>query len=404
MRPGIPPIARGLGHLGLYLHVPFCASLCPFCPYNRCRYEPELFVSYRAAVVQEIELCARELGRPTIDSVYVGGGTPTVNIDGLVNILHQLRTTFSLDCDVCVELHPAHMSDEDLRLLKAAGVTLLSVGVESTDDEVLARIGRSHTGNAALDALQRASRVGFKTVNADLMFALPGQDLDLWQRDVARVLDTGIDQLSTYPMFTFPYSERGVEAGIEDVARPNSQTIRSMLRSTDDACRRHGLERCAVWSWLRPRLTKFSSITRHHYLGFGPSAASMDGEHFWVNTFDVQAYIDALPDRRPVALSMAVDRRLEMAYWLYWRVYELSVDETEFRQRFGVHESLNSRFDYLFAPVRAAGLARKTANGFEITSAGAYWIHRLQNEYSLSYINRLWGTCRCTPWPEQAVL
>ena len=77
---------------------------------------------------------------------------------------------------------------------------------------------------------------------------------------------------------------------------------------------------------------------------------------------------------------MAGDQRLEMGYWLYWRAYELYVDEAGFRQRLGAHESLSGRFGRLLAPARAAGLVRKTPDGFEITPAGAYWIHRLQNE------------------------
>ncbi len=404
MRPETPPIAPGLQHLGLYLHVPFCTSLCPFCPYNRCRYEVDLFARYRRAVSQEISLCASELGTPTIDSLYVGGGTPTVNREGLVDILSELDETFGLDCDICVELHPSHMADDDLKALKHAGVTLLSVGVESTDDEILGHIGRSHSGGEALGALERARRIGFSTINADLMFALPRQRLEHWRRDVDRVLATGVDQLSTYPMFTFPYSDRGLERGTRVVERPSGRTIRAMLAYTDEACRARGLERCAVWSWKRPQHSKFSSITRHHYLGFGPSAASMDGAHFWVNTFDVEAYVETLPERRPVALAMPVNRRLEMAYWLYWRVYELAAEDNDFRRLFGENDGLRSRFGTLFTPVRAAGLAARTSTGYAITTAGAYWIHRLQNEYSLSYINRLWGTCRRNAWPEEAVL
>jgi oxygen-independent coproporphyrinogen-3 oxidase len=236
------------------------------------------------------------------------------------------------------------------------------------------------------------------------MFALPGESLEQWQHDVRAVLATGVDQLSTYPMFTFPYSDRGQELGVRSVARPGSRTIRSMLRFTEEACRAAGLERCAVWSWKRPGQGKFSSITRHLYVGLGPSAASMDGRHFWVNTFDVEAYAATLPQRRPVALAMPVDRRLELAYWLYWRVYELLVGEAALRQRFGEEVSLGAGLGGLLALARAAGLVRRVDGGWAVTRSGAYWIHRLQNEYSLSYINRLWGTCRRTPWPEQAVL
>mgnify|MGYP001577362100 CR=1 FL=1 len=133
MRPANPMIASGLERIGLYLHVPFCASMCPFCPYNRVPYDETLFERYRRAVCQEIDACAPSLDGVKIGSLYVGGGTPTVNRDGLVQILQHLRDTFTLYCVICVEIHPAHKDDVDMAVLADAGVTLLSVGVESTN-------------------------------------------------------------------------------------------------------------------------------------------------------------------------------------------------------------------------------------------------------------------------------
>ncbi len=404
MVPSIPPFPSKLDSLGLYLHVPFCKSLCPFCPYNRVAYEKSSFERYLTAVLQEIDIHAPHLRSAEFSSLYIGGGTPTVDLTGLMRIISHLRSSLDFRGDICIELHPAHMDEDDLASLKEAGVTMLSVGVESTTDELLQRIGRNHSGKEALDALGRARRVGFDTINADLMFALPDQTVDQWRHDVLAVLDQGVDQLSTYPMFTFPYSDHGREVRARSVQRPRDSTIRAMLRFTDQECIDRGFDRCAVWSWNRPNTGKFSSITRHRYLGFGPSAATMDGDHFYVNTFDVDAYADCLPAHRPVALAMEVDTRLEMAYWLYWRVYELFVPAAEFDRLFGPEESLDSRFGTLFSTARAAGMAEKTSDGYVISPAGAYWIHRLQNEYSLNYINRLWGTCRRDPWPAKAVL
>jgi len=296
------------------------------------------------------------------------------------------------------------MDDACLAALRDLGVTMVSIGVESTNDALLARIGRSHDGAVARDSVARALRAGFASVNADLMFALPGQEVSDWEDDVRRVLDLGVDQVSTYPLFSFPYSDDGARTGITSVKRPPERKILSMLGSTVRLCREHGFERCAVWSWLKPEKKKFSSITRHHYIGFGPSAASMTGAAFHVNTFDVDAYAAGLPGRRPVALTLPVSRRLEMAYWLYWRVYELDVCERDFRDVFGDDASLDDVFGAAIGPFRALGMIRKTAGGYAITEKGAYWIHRLQNEYSLNYINRLWGACRRSAWPASVVL
>lgn len=389
---------------GLYLHVPFCKNLCPYCPYNRVAYDEDLFRAYEHAVKQEIDLYAPRLQGNTFSSLYIGGGTPTVNWRGLVSILQHLRQRLGSIGNICVELHPANMEADCLKALKDSGVTMLSIGVESTSDAQLERINRSHDGQTAISAVARALKIGFDSVNVDLMFALPGQKVSEWQTDVRRVVDLGIDQLSTYPLFSFPYSELGVAKGINQVERPPHRTIKAMLSFTNDYCKGSGLNRCAVWSWLKPNKGKFSSITRHHYIGFGPSAASMTGSDFYVNTFDVSAYVSKLPEKRPVAVSMPVDRRLEMAYWLYWRVYELKILNRDFQEVFGPNASLEKEFGRLFRPLLLTRLLKQVDGGYSITKTGAYWIHRLQNEYSLSYINHLWGTCRREPWPSQVDL
>ncbi|MCU0291052.1 MAG: radical SAM protein [Thermoanaerobaculaceae bacterium] len=404
MTGGDPAPPGALHQPGLYLHVPFCRNLCPYCPYNRVPFDEQAFASYERAVTREIDLCAPSLEGQRFVSLYIGGGTPTVEPEGLLRILRHFQRRFEIAGDICVELHPANMDDRCLELLRDANVTLVSVGVESANDRLLRAIGRSHDGAAALDAVRRAVAAGFQTVNADLMFALPGQTLGDWEADLDAVLGAGVDQLSTYPLFSFPYTELGQSQGARAVRRPPGRLVRAMLAATDRRAASAGLERCAVWSWLRPNRQKFSSITRHHYVGFGPSAASMTGNSFLVNTFDPDAYSRTLPALRPVALSMPVDRRLELAYWLYWRVYELHFDQAGLADLFGPSTGLPLGLRCLIRLAGALGLLERTAGGYRVTTSGAYWIHRIQNEYSLRYITRLWGAGRRTPWPEAVTL
>jgi coproporphyrinogen III oxidase-like Fe-S oxidoreductase len=404
MRPLEPAWPNNLKRVGLYLHVPFCKNLCSFCPYNRIEYDENLFAQYERAVHEEIDLYKPYLTGAEFVSLYIGGGTPTVNLPGLLRILDHLNKAFSLSCDICIELHPSNMDVECLESLKGLGVTMLSVGVESTTDHILKTIGRNHDGRTAIDALKRAVDVGFDSVNADLMFALPGQTMQDWENDLRAVISEGVDQISTYPLFSFPYSDLGQSQRIREIKRPNSRVIRSMLDQTQSYAQQSGFDRCAVWSWLKPKKKKFSSITRHHYIGFGPSAASMTGTDFYVNTFDVRAYAVTLPNKRPVVLSMPVDKRLEMAYWLYWRVYELKILNNDFQEIFDSTVTLDSVFSNVLTPFEMAGMVSKKNGGYYVTESGAYWIHRLQNEYSLNYINRLWGSCRREAWPSEVFL
>ena len=404
MVPDEPLFPRELKRAGLYLHVPFCKNLCPFCPYNRIEYDEALFNRYEKAVYEEIDIYRPHIRDCNVISLYVGGGTPTVNLPGLIRILDRFQNKFNLSCDICIELHPGEMDPDCLLALKDNGVTMLSIGVESTSDRILKRIGRNHDGKTAITSLRRAVHAGFEAVNTDLMFALPSQTLADWEDDVKAVVGEGADQISTYPLFSFPYSDLGRTQKLSGIKRPDSRVIRAMLAFTDKFVQQNGFDRCAVWSWLKPLKKKFSSITRHHYIGFGPSAASMTGSHFYVNTFDVDAYAKSLPHRRPIALSMPVDRRLEMAYWLYWRVYELKIDLADFQDLFGKEFTLDSIFSQIIRPAQWMGMMEQNEGQYHVTPSGAYWIHRLQNEYSLNYINRLWGTCRRTPWPVEVTL
>jgi oxygen-independent coproporphyrinogen-3 oxidase len=252
MRPLEPAWPNKLKRVGLYLHVPFCKNLCSFCPYNRIEYDATLFDQYERAVHEEIDLYKSYLTGSEFVSLYIGGGTPTVNLPGLLRILDHLNKAFRLSCDICIELHPSNMDVECLESLKGLGVTMLSVGVESTSDHILKTIGRNHDGRTALDALKRAVDVGFDSVNADLMFALPGQTMQDWENDLRAVISEGVDQISTYPLFSFPYSDLGQSQRIREIKRPNSRVIRTMLDLTQSYAQQTGFDRCAVWCQRRP--------------------------------------------------------------------------------------------------------------------------------------------------------
>jgi oxygen-independent coproporphyrinogen-3 oxidase len=374
-------------------------------------YDESLFQVYETAAHQEIDLVAARLAEarrhchdhpPRITSLYAGGGTPTIVPESLARLITHLEEAFGRAGDICVELHPAAMDDACLDVLKQLGVSMVSVGVESLSDRLLSLIGRSHDAATAERSVRRALARGFNTVSADLMFALPTQTLDELDQDLQKVLALGVDQISCYPIFGFPYTELGRKLGIKQIRRPASGLIRQMLGLIRGRANDHGLVQSAVWSFVRPRGRKFTSTTRHHYLGIGPGAASMIPGQFYLNTFSIRQYAAALPDRLPTALVMPVSRRLEMAYWLYWRAYEMMIPRQGFHELF--EEEIEAVYGPLMALLRRTGMARLDDDSYCLTEQSAYWIHRIQNEYALNYISRLWGRCRQEAWPAKVKL
>jgi coproporphyrinogen III oxidase-like Fe-S oxidoreductase len=395
------PSFTGLQEVGLYLHVPFCKSLCPFCPYNRLLHSADLYALFEQAVYRELDRYSEILAGCRINSLYIGGGTPTVSAEGLLRMIARVRRAFPTEYPIAVELHPLAAGRAVLSSLRAAGVSQASVGVQSLVDRELQGIGKNYSADVAREALYDSLEAGF-TVNADLMFALGGQNDASWQQTVAKTLEMGVHEISTYPMFSFPYAQPN--AGLHAPPhRAPEKTLRKRLEIARITAEEKGFERSTVWSWTQPNAPRFSSVTRHRYVGLGPGAASMTGNSFYMNTFSVPEYASAVESKLPVALAMRIPSRLDRAHWLYWSFYALRISRIDFATKFDGHD-LDHEFGRLLRPMQILGWLAEHPDGYAVTNSGAYWIHRLQNAYSLHYLERLWGACSREAWPKEVQL
>lgn len=160
---------------GIYVHVPFCKSLCPYCPYLKYRYDKSQVTTYLQALLKEIELVGSRCDDAHLGSVYFGGGTPTLLGDSLQEVLGALRSTFEISGPIAIESGPEQLTPDCLKLLRESGVSMLSVGVQSFDDNVLKALGRSYRSEILAHVLRLAADASFETLNVDLMFAVPGQ-------------------------------------------------------------------------------------------------------------------------------------------------------------------------------------------------------------------------------------
>jgi coproporphyrinogen III oxidase-like Fe-S oxidoreductase len=395
-----PP--TNVSEAGLYLHVPFCRSLCPFCPYNRQRFTSCAFAVFERAVYREIDRYAESSQHCRITSLYVGGGTPTLDREGFLRILRYIRARFPGDYPVAVELHPHVADPQALNELQEAGVSQVSIGVQSLDDRELQQIGRNHNAAAGRTALRNALAAGFNGVNVDLMFALPGQTDDSWYRTITETLEMGADEISTYPMFSFPYAQPARQRENSSHRAPEG-VLHRRLNLVCSVAEHMGLQRSSVWTWTRPTKARFSSVTRNRYIGLGPGAASMTGDCFYVNTFSVAAYAESVVSRLPVALVLQVPPRLDRTYWLYWSLYALHISREEFAHSYPGLD-LDHEFGRPLRAMHALGLLHRVPAGYEVTHSGAYWIHRIQNAYSLHYLEHVWGACRREAWPQEVAL
>jgi oxygen-independent coproporphyrinogen-3 oxidase len=253
-------------------------------------------------------------------------------------------------------------------------------------------------------AVGRAVGNGFKCVNADFIFALPDQTYGEVAQAAHTLVEMGIDQVAAYPLFRFPYTRMGRAARESNHHLTRIFNRRRMLRILERIFYAAGFERTSVWAFTRPGVPRYCSVTVPLYIGLGASGGSYLKDVFYLNTFSVQEYMRALEDARmPIALSIDLTERMQMAGWLYWRIYETRFRRSGFRARFGREfDAIYGKYARLLNPL---GLLKKD-DGDEIVLSddGAYWLHVLQDLFSVEYISQLWGTSKQVPWPEKVVL
>jgi oxygen-independent coproporphyrinogen-3 oxidase len=395
---------ENIENFGIYLHIPFCEQICPYCPYNKEIYTAEKAEAYTKAVVKEIDFYSKVAGDTPVTSFYIGGGTPTTMLQtGLLDIVEHIFHALNIECDVHTESHVNHMTGENLKLIEALGVKHLSIGVEALQDKHLNTLGRPYTAEKAKAAVELAVNNGFECFNADLMFALPDQSISEIVQAAQTLIDMGVDQVATYPLFRFPYTKMGAES---DESNYHISTIfkrRKILASLENIFYDNGFVRSSTWAFTRSGTERYCSVTVPLYVGLGASGGSYLKDIFYLNTFNVSEYINAMENEKPpIALSVDLSEQTQMAGWFYWRIYETEFRRSDFKDRFG--KELDKVYGKFLKPLPLIGFSKDVGNKIKLTGRGAYWLHALEDIFSIDYVGKLWGTSKQNPWPKKVTL
>ena len=276
LRPGTLQLAA-LPPLALYVHLPWCLAKCPYCDFNSHEVDPSGLpeARYLEALRADLEAALPLVwGRPIL-SVFIGGGTPSLfSPAGIDALLSSVRSLLPLEpaCEVTLEANPGTFERERFRAFARAGVNRLSIGVQSFDDALLARIGRVHDAQQAIAAAQEA-REAFERFNLDLMYALPGQTLQQLQRDLDTAMAFEPPHLSVYHLTIEP----NTRFALNPPPRPDDDLASDMLDAIVDRTAGAGLARYEVSAFARPGRECVHNLNYWQfgdYLGIGAGAHS----------------------------------------------------------------------------------------------------------------------------------
>ena len=309
--------------LGVYVHVPFCAKRCGYCAFNTAPYLEAAVPRFLRALEAEIALAGTAPWARAVHaaSIFFGGGTPSLLAPAeLAGILDALRARFPLEADaeVTVECNPESVSRERLAGYRAAGVTRISLGVQSLEDRVLPALDRLHTAADARRAFDDARAAGFDNVSVDLIYGLPGTDGAGWERTVAGVLAWAPDHLSAYAL-SLDEGSLWSAAGVGGL--PGEDEAAAQYHALTRLARAAGYEHYEISNYARPgRRSAHNQLywRAEEYLAFGPGACGFLGEVRYGNEKPLDRYCGTLEaGRLPVATHETLTARQRLAERLF---------------------------------------------------------------------------------------
>lgn len=361
---------KGKPALGLYIHIPFCKAKCAYCDFYSLAHGEEKMDAYMAALLRHLEEVAPRAAGMQVDTVYFGGGTPSyLGAARLCRILQTVLRRYDVarDAEITLEANPDSAGDwKELRKLRRAGFNRLSLGVQSTDDALLRRIGRIHTYEQVQQAVTAARKAKFTDLSLDLIYGLPGQTMEDWQRTLADAVALGPEHLSCYGLKL----EEGTPLWQQrqTLTLPDDDAQADMYLYTVAALGEMGYEQYEISNFAKP-----GKASRHNlkywrmeeYAGFGPGAHSDFGGVRYGYVRDIDSYIAG----RLVLSESENDSTLARDYeyvMLSLRTaagIDRQTFEKRYRQRFQPMEALFEQYE-------KAGLASRTEGGWRLTPKG----------------------------------
>ena len=316
----------------LYIHIPFCEKLCPYCSFHRVVFDEYLCRDYFDALRKEIVLYQKR--GYDFSGVYVGGGTPTIVIDELEETLDLAKHSFSLR-EISVETNPNHLTDKNMFALKRIGVNRLSVGVQSFDDRLLKDMDRYEKyGSGEVIAERLSQALGhFDTLNADMMFNFPSQTLNVLDRDIDILMNIGVDQVTYYPLMVSDTTRDAV-----------AKTLGRFDFSKEEQFYHRIVERLvpqyrfsSAWCFSKKATMIDEYIVEYdEYAGLGSGSIGYLNGICYANTFNIPEYIEqANRDVMPVMAFRAFSLRDQMRYDFLMGLFGMKLNVPALKKRYG---------------------------------------------------------------------
>nr|WP_106780024.1 radical SAM family heme chaperone HemW [Lysinibacillus timonensis] len=337
---------------GVYIHIPFCHQICNYCDFNKVFFKNQPVDEYIEAIGKEIELIKREVPEQfsQIETIYLGGGTPTSLSEKQLNRLLSLITRYISPnqlIEFASEANPDELTTEKLEALKMGGINRLSLGVQSFDQTLLKKLGRTHSNEQVYETINKAKQVGFKNINIDLMYGLPGQTMEQWENTLKEALALNLTHYSAYSLIVEPKTIFYIQYAKGKLNLPTEDLEAEMYDLLMKEMERNGLEQYEISNFAKNGL-----ISTHNkiywdndeYVGIGAGAHGYLKGVRYSNIGPIRKYLDSIQaGKRPILHQheVTIDEKCEEQMFLGLRKVE-GVTYEDFKKKIGI--SMNTKY------------------------------------------------------------
>ena len=288
-------------HIGIYIHIPFCKQKCYYCDFVSYCNKDNLIEKYIQAVKKEIQL--QEIIKE-IDTIYIGGGTPSyIEAKYIKEILEEIKTkNISKEAEITIEVNPGTVTLDKLQEYKNCGINRLSIGLQSTQNNLLKTIGRIHNFEEFLETYKMARKVGFKNINVDLMLGLPNQKISDLKESLEKVLELKPEHISVYSLIVEENTPIADKIEKNELILPEEETERNMYWYVKNTLELNGFHHYEISNFAKKGFESKHNLNcweQQEYIGIGTSAHSYVENVRYSNTENLEKYIDNIEQGTP---------------------------------------------------------------------------------------------------------
>ena len=359
---------------GIYLHIPFCDTKCIYCDFysitNHSRKD-----EFLSAISKEITSYSEKLRGRSFDSIFFGGGTPSLlSYDDFAGLFDTLYKNYHIsgNTEITIESNPGTLNKQKLNEFKKLPINRLSFGVQSFNENELKYLTRIHSSVEAIDAVKQAQDTGFDNINIDLIFALPNQTMQSWKDNLDKAIELNTQHISAYslifeegtPLFTMRETGKAKAADIE--------LEQQMYEYTMEFLAANGFEQYEISNYSKPGYEcrhnlKYWSL--EEYIAFGPSASSYIGDQRWTNVKNIGKYIELIEEGKPAHdFIETIDKETSITENIMLGLRSRGINFNDFRTRYNIdfEKQYSAPIDLLIKN----GFAELSTGNFHLTRKG----------------------------------